>query len=122
VENNLTLSLSQFWDWVVTHPNCILRAGTPETVLYDDEDLHWHFAAEGPEMLVVQLLRGKRLLGEMLVAPEHISFVNGVQGEQDGEFVFELVQEADNDRFAAYFFVLAHGYDHESPATPSRVH
>ena len=122
MEDNLTLSLAEFWDWVVTHPNCILRVGTPETELFDDEDLHWHFAVESPETLVVQLLRGKRLLGEMLVAPEQITFVNGIQGEQNGEFVFELVQETDNDRFAAYHFVLAHGYDDESPASPSRVH
>ena len=36
-----------FWNWLAAHPNCILRAGTPEAVLYDDEEFHWHFAAEG---------------------------------------------------------------------------
>ena len=122
MDQPLTLPFAEFWDWVVTHPNCILRAGTPESILYDDEDLHWHFASEGPELLVVQLLRGKRMLGELLLAPEQISFVRGIGGEPDGEFIFELVQESESDDLAAYFFVLAHGYDEESPATPSRVH
>ncbi|MGB6366978.1 MAG: hypothetical protein WBG93_09130, partial [Thermoanaerobaculia bacterium] len=58
-----TLSLEAFWSWLLTHPNCIVRAGTREAVIYDDEDLHWHLANEGPETLLVQLVRGKRLVG-----------------------------------------------------------
>src|ERR671935_111677 len=29
-----TLSFGAFWTWLQAHPNCILRAGTPEVVLY----------------------------------------------------------------------------------------
>ena len=50
----------------MAHPNCIVRAGTPEAIMYDDEDLHWHFAVEGTSTLLVQVLRGKRLMGWML--------------------------------------------------------
>ena len=57
-----TLAFDAFWTWLQAHPNCIIRAGTPEAVLYDDEDLHWHFTAEGSDTLVVQVLRGKRLV------------------------------------------------------------
>jgi hypothetical protein len=118
----VTLPFDTFWSWLVTHPNCIVRAGTPEAVLYDDEDLHWHFAREEPATLLVQLIRGKRLLGEILVDPEPVSYVQGAAGEEEGEYVFELVSETGSERLAAYFFVLAHGYETLQPFTPGRVH
>src|SRR6185503_1298854 len=61
MDDPTTLSFEPFWNWLVSHPNCILRAGTPDTVIYDDEDLHWHFGAEGDSTMSVQVLRGKRL-------------------------------------------------------------
>ena len=122
-EDNLTLPFDTFWAWLVRHPNCILRAGTPETVLYDDDDLHWHFGAEDLGTLLVQLIRGKRMLGELLIAVEPIAYVEGTRGDQEGEFVFELIAENDTDRISAYFFVLAHGFDvEEEDPTPRRVH
>lgn len=117
-----TLSLEDFWSWLVTHPNCIVRAGTREAVIYDDEDLHWHLAPEGPETLLVQLIRGKRLVGEILIPREGIAYVQGVIGDQDGEFVFELVPESESDTSAVYFFVLTHGYDVQDPLDSHRMH
>ncbi len=117
-----TLPFETFWNWVITHPNCILRAGTPEAVLYDDDDLHWHFAAEGPTTLLVQVLRGKRLVGELLVEPEPITYVQGVAGDREDEHAFEAISETETDRIVAYFFVLAHGYEDEAEFTPGRVH
>ncbi len=125
MEEPLTLTFETFWTWVVAHPNCILRAGTPEVILYDDEDFHWHFAAEGPHTLLVQVIRGKRLMGELLVQPEQVTYVQGTAGDREDEFVFELVAETEDDRVVSYFFVLAHGYDVEEaePSHPhSRVH
>ncbi len=124
MEPPFTLPFETFWNWVVTHPNCILRAGTPEAVLYDDEDFHWHFASEGAATLVVQVLRGKRLIGEILFEPEQITYVQGVQGRRDDEHVFELVSETEKGQVAAYFFVLAHGYEDEAETSFSagRVH
>jgi hypothetical protein len=122
LDDQPTLPFETFWSWLMGHPNCILRAGTPEAVLYDDEDLHWHFAQEGPETLVVQVLRGKLLVGELLIAPDQITFVQGAAGDRESEFVFELITENDNDRFVSYFFVLVHGFDEESEFTPIRVH
>ena len=123
-----TLDFQTFWRWLVVHPNCILRAGTPEAVLYDDDDLHWHFAMENERTLLIQVLRGKRLVGELLLEPEQVAYVEAVSQEQPDEHTFELITEAENDRFAAFFFVLVHGYDPgESEAeggalTPGRVH
>lgn len=122
MDEPLTLPFEQFWGWLVTHPNCILRAGTPEAVLYDDEDLHWHFATEAGTTLLIQLVRGKRLSGELLVEPEQISYVQGYTGDREGEFVFECVMESEVEQVAAYFFVLTHGYETEGDFTPARVH
>lgn len=118
----VTLPFDTFWNWLMTHPNCILRAGTPEAVLYDDEDLHWHFAAEGAGTLLVQLIRGKRLVGEMFVDPEHVSYVQGGDGEVEGEAAFELVSESESGRMTVYFFVLTHGYEAPGSFTAARVH
>jgi len=118
----LTLPFEAFWSWLLGHPNCILRAGTPEAVVYDDDDLHWYFAAEG-RYLVAQVLRGKRPMGELLLDPEQVTYVEAQAGDQEGEFVFELIAETETERVAAYFFVLTHGYEDEDEATPSaRVH
>lgn len=124
MDEPLTLPFETFWSWLVTHPNCVVRAGTPEAILYDDEDLHWHFAAESTQTLLVQVIRGKRLLGELLLEPEQVAYVEGAAGEREDEYVFELISESESDRVAAYFFVLTHGYDGEQaqPHTPSRVH
>ena len=56
-----TLTFDDFWEWVAAHPNCILRAGIQNSVIYDDEDYHWQFAQDNPETLLVQVIRGKRL-------------------------------------------------------------
>jgi hypothetical protein len=115
-----TVGFEAFWTWLQTHPNCILRAGTPEAVVYDDDDLHWHFAAEGPDTLVVQLMRGKKLVGEIVVAPADVAYVQGVAGEED-EYVFELISESESDRVVSYHFVLSHGYDAQSPVSAGRA-
>jgi hypothetical protein len=122
MDDQPALPFEAFWSWLMGHPNCIVRAGTPEAVLYDDEDLHWHFAREEPGTLVVQVLRGKLLVGELLLAPDQIAYVQGATGELEHEFVFELITETEHERFVSYFFVLIHGYDEEGEFTPSRVH
>jgi hypothetical protein len=122
MEDSVTLAFDAFWEWLVTHPNCIVRAGTPEAVVFDDEDLHWHFASVDDGVPIVQVLRGKRLMGELVLMPEQISYVQGSTAEQEGEFVFELIAETDAERFVAYFFVMAHGYDGGDSFTESRVH
>jgi len=105
-----TLEFDAFWEWLVLHPNCILRAGTFQAVLYDDEDLHWQFAAE-ESALYVQIIRGKRLMGELMIEPEPISYVQLQESDREGEWIFELITENHHERYPAYFFVLSHGYD-----------
>ena len=105
-----TLSFQAFWDWLQQHTNCILRAGTPEASLYDDDDLHWYV---GPDRgaLVVQAIRGKRLMGEIVVEPDRVAYVDDLGEEREGEHTFEAISETRTERLAAYSFVLSHGVD-----------
>lgn len=122
-QDSPTLAFDEFWRWLVQHPNCIVRAGTADSVLYDDDDLHWHLANEGPEAHLCQLIRGKRLLGELVVRPESVSYVQGYRVDHEEEFVFELIAEGEEDRVAAYFFVMSHAFDApETPSTGRAVH
>jgi hypothetical protein len=122
MESAFTVPFQTFWAWLLAHPNCILRAGTPEAVLYDDDDLHWHFAAEADQTLLVQVLRGKTLIGELLLAPDQVGYVQVQAPVRPDEHVFELMSDSEGEPFAAYFFVLTHGFDDEETHTPGRVH
>ena len=122
MEPPFTLPFETFWHWMMGHPNCILRAGTPETVVYDEDDFHWHFVNYEGGAVGVQVLRGKRSIAEVIVDPEDVAYVQGVAGEIETEHVFELISETETERTAAYFFVLAHGYEDELMVPPGRVH
>jgi hypothetical protein len=124
MDDQRTLSFAEFWSWLLGHPDCILRAGTPEAILYDDEELHWSFTEEEPRTVVAQLLRGKLLVGELLIAPDQIAYVQALTPDREDEFVFELVTESEteNELFPAYFFVLVHGYSGDRDETVGRVH
>ncbi|MCX7894391.1 MAG: hypothetical protein N2447_00335 [Thermoanaerobaculum sp.] len=116
-------SFEVFWRWLLGHANCILRAGTPEVAIYDDEDLHWHIAAEEQEgFFLVQVLRGKRPMAELWVAPDEVSYVQASPGDAEGEFIFELISETERDRFAAYVFVLSHGFTPHEDGARQRIH
>jgi hypothetical protein len=106
-----TLAFEKFWAWLQAHANCILRAGTPEAVLLDHDDFHWHLAAEEEGTMLVQLVRGKDLVGELLVFSTEIAYVQGEPGEAEGEHVFECIIESEAAREVAYHFVMAHEYD-----------
>ena len=115
-----TLPFDVFWAWLGRHPNCILRAGTPEAMLYDDEDLHWTFSTEEDGTLVLQMMRGKHPVGELLLSPDQVTYAQAAPQERDDEHVFELIQETESDRIASYFFVLSHGWQEEE--APAQVH
>lgn len=105
-----TLPFGKFWSWVQMHPNCIVRAGTPEATLFDDDDLHWHFAQDDDGTLLVQLIRGKKLFGELAISPGDVTYVQVEPGDGD-EYRFELLGEGEHGGTGGYHFVLSHGYD-----------
>ncbi|QIL88724.1 hypothetical protein GNX18_02260 [Microbulbifer sp. SH-1] len=115
-----TLSLQDFWPWLADHCNCILRAGTPDSILYDDDDFFWRFTHENPNTLLVQVVKGKRLVGEVFIEPDLVSSVRITPGEKE-EVIFDLMADADGEEQVLYYFVMAHGYDvHEPPAAVTR--
>lgn len=116
----LKFSLDDFWSWLQMHPNCILRAGTPEIILFDDEDYHWVLWNESPETRNIQLMHGKRAVAEMFVVAELVDSVHAFPAEAEGEFIFELLNLKSGNAFVTYFFVMSHGPD--EPEGDGRVH
>lgn len=106
-----TLQFDKFWTWLQGHANCIVRAGTPEVVLLDHDDFHWTLMTEDAHTLVVQLARAKDLVGELLVFPAEIAYVQVEPTEVEGEWLFECIVENEKAREVAYHFVMAHEYD-----------
>jgi hypothetical protein len=106
-----TLQFPKFWTWLQGHQNCILRAGTPEVALFDRDDFHWSLVAEDDTTYVVTLARGKELVGEILLFPAEIAYVQVEPSEHEGEFLFECITETTEAREVVYHFVLAHEYD-----------
>ncbi len=121
-----TLDLDAFWNWLVLHPNCVVRAGTVDALLCDDEDFHWQFVSENDNLLIAQLVYGKRLVGEILIDRERVAYVQSFQGDQENEYVFELICETERERMAAWVFVMSHGLEDEpqesAHAVPTLVH
>lgn len=110
------LTFKEFWPWLTEHANCILRAGTADSVVYDEDDYHWRFTEEDVRTLLVQVMRGKRPVAELFVEPEHVASVQVTPGEK-GEFNFDLVAEVQGQPQVIYYFVLAHGYEPLEQAT-----
>lgn len=116
VETGATLAFDRFWRWLKRHPNCILRAGTPDSFLYDADDLHWHLDEDEDRTPTVQLVRGKQILGEILIEVRDILFVQALPDPdaEQGQFVFEVVGGGGAEPAPAYHFLLAHGFDEEA--------
>lgn len=105
-----TLTFEQFWTWFQQHPNCIIRAGTADAVFYDYDDFHWYPGVESNGTVFVQMLRGKRIVADLVMNPGEVAFVKVEPGEREGEFFFDLCDESQK---VLYYFVLSHGYDEE---------
>ncbi|MDP5208971.1 hypothetical protein [Microbulbifer sp. 2205BS26-8] len=83
------------WLWLTEHSDCILRAGSIDTVVYDDD--HWCFTEEDACRLLVQVLRGKRPMTELFIEPAHIALVRMAPGES-GAFNFNLFRNPNSRR------------------------
>jgi hypothetical protein len=113
-----TLTLDAFWRWASAHYNCIIRAGSDSSVLYDQPYLHWHLLQEREGMLVAQLVRGKDLVAELVVDPRNVMYVESRPDEED-QVLFELIVEMQGEAVPFYHFLMAHGYDDDQDL-PSR--
>ena len=108
------LPFERFWRWLKEHPHCILEAGTANASLFDFEDLHWGFAQEEDGRVVAQLIRGKNLVGEIIIDPGEISYVQPSPDADEssrGQWIFEAMAGSRGEEYVAAYFVLSHGLE-----------
>lgn len=109
------IAFNQFWKWLKEHPNCLLRAGTADAVLYDHENLHWYIYEDEDRNPVVQLIMGKTLLGEMILDVTNILYVQvSLERQEDDEppaHLFEIMAGSAEESWPAFHFVLVHGME-----------
>jgi hypothetical protein len=107
------LTFERFWRWLLEHNNCVLRVGAPDATLFDHEDLHWDFFEDDEGVAVIQLVRGKVLVGELLVEKSKVALVQpqvDPENAQNGHWTFEVIG-ADQSGFRGVYFLMAHGLD-----------
>jgi hypothetical protein len=105
-----SLPLERFWAWLEAHLGCIIQAGSLEMVLHDHEDHHWRVSPEDEGRVLVQMLRGKRPVAEVVMNPAEVAYVQVQPGEREEEFFFDL---CDDRGEVVYFFVLSHDFEGE---------
>ncbi|MCB9654281.1 MAG: hypothetical protein H6729_09165 [Deltaproteobacteria bacterium] len=103
-----TLAFDAFWAWLQKHPNCILRAGAGDVVVFDHDEHHWSFGVD-PDggVLYVQCLRGKQTIAEVSLHIEDVAYVQSHLADED-EWFFDL---CDQNQQVLYYFVLSHGFE-----------
>lgn len=116
-----TLPFDDFWSWLKAHRNCIVRAGTPYSVLMDHDDYHWDVLQEEEETQILQLVRGKELVGEIIVMAGEIAYVHCPPSDSE-EQLFECVVETPQAREVVYHFAMAHGYEGEPTQARTWTH
>ena len=106
-----TLKFDGFWRWLQEHTHCILRCGSVDAMFYDHDDFHWALLEEERQH-IVQVLKGKVLVGELVMAGREVTEVN-VAPDPDtgaqGHFLVELMGGPKEDPQVLYHFVMAHG-------------
>ena len=68
---------------------------------------------------VVQLARGKELVGEVVLLVQDIAYVQCEMSDNE-EYVCECIVESEHAREAVYHFVMAHAYDEAEAPGPRR--
>lgn len=108
------LTFERFWRWLGEHPNCVIRAGTPNATLFDFEDYHWEFHEEDDGHAVAGLIRGKNLVGELVIEKSSVLLVQAsldVEQPQSGHWTFEVIGGNKDEPFGVAFFVVSHGME-----------
>jgi hypothetical protein len=115
VETGTTLTFDRFWRWLKHHANCIVRAGTVDTYLHDQDAFHWHLEEDAERNPVVQVMSGKLLVAEMVLDVRDLLYVEATPeaGPPQGQFLFELIGGSKEEPYAVYHFVVAHGFEDE---------
>lgn len=111
------MDMEAFWQWLQGHPNCVIRAGSPDATLFDHDDFHWVFFDEEDRQGIIQVLKGKDLVGELVIPRRHIREVRlGPDLESpEGHFLAELLGEGEEEPEALFHLVLSHGFEEPPP-------
>jgi hypothetical protein len=109
------IAFDDFWTWLQGHPNCILAVATPDAVLYDHDSFHWQFATGEESGRLIQLILGKSVVGEVVIAAREVAYVQ-VEPQGEGEFAFDCISLVDGEPVAAYTISMSHEYLPEVPA------
>lgn len=109
--NPQALSFEQFWGWLKIHYNCIVRAGGEGCVVYDQPYLHWHMLEE-EDLSIVQIIRGKDLITELVIEPRQVMYVESTLQEENN-VLFELIGTIQDEPVSLFHFMMAHGYEEE---------
>ncbi|HSB18451.1 MAG TPA: hypothetical protein VLD85_00425 [Anaeromyxobacteraceae bacterium] len=114
VESGSTLPFDRFWRWLKLHANCIVRAGTSDSWLHDQEAFHWHLEEDEERNPVVQLVWGKLLVAELVLDVRDALFVQATPAAdgEPGQFLFEVVG-GQGEPYPVYHFLVAHGLEEE---------
>ncbi len=116
-----SLTMDEFWAWLNLHYNCILRAGGPGFVLYDQADVHWHLGTDPDGITFVQLIRGKETTAELYFNPADVHYVQPTAGEEE-QVLFECMGASDG-QVPLCHFLMTHDYDvAELPTTRTWTH
>jgi hypothetical protein len=115
VQTGTTLAFDRFWRWLKQHANCIVRAGAADVFLHDQEAFHWHLDEDAERNPTVQLVWGKLVVAEMVLDVRDVLYVEATpeEGGTAGQFLFELVVGAREEPYAAYHFLMGHGFEDE---------
>lgn len=108
------LTFDAFWRWIQEHRNCVLRVGSADVMLMDNEMVHWDFFDEDDGRAVVQAILGKALIGEVIIERSDVLFVQTSPDlEQPGSqaWNFELIGGSRDENYPLFSFLLSHGME-----------
>ncbi len=109
------LTFERFWRWLMEHPNCIIRAGTADATLFDHTDFHWELYDEEDGTAVLAVLKGKSLVGEMVLERADVLLVQSSQdleNPQAGYWLFELLAGSSTEEsFPLAWVLMSHGME-----------
>jgi hypothetical protein len=113
-----TMTFEKFWAWLKDHANCILRAGSADAYFYDQEDFHWVLSVDAEQNAVVELLRGKRLVADLVIERQDVQFVQSSPDvEQPEHVVFEVISNVQGEAVPIYHFLMSHGVEEPTHKT-----
>ncbi|MBL8956756.1 MAG: serine/threonine protein kinase [Myxococcaceae bacterium] len=115
-ETPAPLTFDRFWRWLLDHPNCVIRAGSDDCTLIDHEDFHWDFLEEEEGDVVIQLVKGKALVAELILARRDVLFVQAsldVENASSGYWLFELIGGPKEETFTVAHVLMSHGIEQQ---------